>query len=244
MLLGGEAIMEKIIIDGYEFLKTDIGKATMFFSTARKDLDFNIHCNEGKKNMLKLKEWFNLDDITYLHQIHSDIVHIEDGIIHEGDGIITNKKNIGIGVFTADCVPVLLYDRVKDIIAAVHSGWKGTLSCITINTLEKMQIKYGCNPKNIYACIGPHNRVCCYEVGEDVADKFKNSKLYFGMEILKNNKLNLESCIVKQMEYKGVPRGNINTMKICTYCNESLQLYSYRKSKEKYGRMFSFIFMK
>ncbi|MCM8710482.1 peptidoglycan editing factor PgeF [Clostridium sp. SYSU_GA19001] len=236
--------MDKIIIDGYEFLRVQAEKATMIFSTAKNNLNFNIHCDEGKNNILRLKQWFGLDDISYLYQKHSDNVYIQDGNIYEGDGIITNKKNIGIGVFTADCVPVLLYDKVENVVAAVHSGWKGTLSCITIKALEKMQKEYGCSFKNINAYIGPHNRMCCYEIGEDVADKFNKSALYSGIEIIKNNKLNLERCIVRQLEYLGVSSKNINTMNLCTYCNEEIQLFSYRKSKENYGRMFSFIFIK
>lgn len=89
-------------------------------------------------------------------------------IEHEGDGIVTNEKSTIIGAFTADCVPVILIDEVNNVIAAVHSGWKGTFNSISAIAVEKMISEYGSNVKNIKAYIGPHIRQCCYEVSEEL----------------------------------------------------------------------------
>lgn len=238
--------MRKIKIDKYEFLIEEIENANMVFSTAKNNLNFNINSHIGKSNISMLKVWFGLEDILYLHQIHSDIVYIGNTNLQncEGDGIITDKKNTGIGVFTADCVPVLIYDSVKEVAAAIHSGWRGTLSCIVIKTMEKMKNEYGSRPCHITAYIGPHNMSCCYEIGEDVAFKFKSCELYKDLDIVKNNKLDLKLCITRQLESQGVPLKNINSADVCTFCSKEYELHSYRKSKDSCGRMFSFIYMK
>lgn len=236
--------MESIYKDNYEFIKENCKNINIIFSTAKNNIDFNLKNKKGKENILKLKEWFDLEDVGYLNQIHSNIVHDYNNEVREGDGIITDKKNVAVGVFTADCVPVLLYDKDKEIIAAVHSGWRGTFSGIVINTIGKMQKLYGCKGENIYAYIGPHNKVCCYEVGEDLIKKFKECSIYDEVNISDGNKLNLECCIIKQLEHKKVPRENISISDFCTFCNEQYDFYSYRKQKEQCGRMFSFIYMK
>ena len=86
----------------------------------------------------------------------------------EGDAIITNVKNVIIGVFTADCVPVILVDEENKVIAAIHSGWRGTFESITLKTIKKMKEEFNTNEINIKAYIGPHIRKCCYEVSEEL----------------------------------------------------------------------------
>lgn len=235
--------MEKYIIEDYEFIRQTIGKANFIFSTSTNNLNFNVNTVEGKANLVKLKAWFSLKEVGYLKQIHSNLVYNYDGEIHQGDGLITNRKNVGIGVFTADCVPILIYDNVNQVIAAVHSGWKGTLNEVTANALFKLKSEYGCKMKDLTAFIGPHNRGCCYEIGEDVMELFLNKKLYKNIEIIKNNKLDLEKCIIKQLEDSGVDDKNIFSTNICTYCDGNYNMYSYRKQKEDSGRMFSFIYL-
>lgn len=238
--------MKKVAIDKYEFLIERNSEANIYFSTAKNDLNFNANSPIGKSNILMLKKWFELDDVLYLHQIHSDIVCVGNHDLYncEGDGIITNMRNVAVGVFTADCVPILMYDRRNKVIAAVHSGWKGTFSCIAVRTMQKMEKQFGSKPCDIVVYIGPHIMDCCYEIGEDVALKFKSCKLYDGSDIIKNNKLSLKTCIIKQFESICVPAENINSLDICTFCSKEYEMYSYRKSKIGNGRMFSFIFMK
>lgn len=236
-------LMNHFLKDGYEFLQDSIGSANFLFSTAKGNLNFNINETEGRNNIKNLKKWFNVNDVGFLRQIHSDIVYEYDGSIHEGDAIVTDKRNIAIGVFTADCVPVLIYDKAKNVAAAVHSGWKGTLSGIIMNTLTKMKQDYGCKSEDLIAYIGPHNKSCCYEIGEDVKKLFENSDHYKNIEIINDNKLNLEKCIIEQLLLSKVHKENINAVGICTFCNKDLMLHSYRKSKENCGRMFSFIYL-
>ena len=115
-------------VDNFNFLSFDDDKVGIYFSTADENLDFNKNTEQGLLNLNNLKEWFNVKEVGYLNQTHSDKIFDYDGINHNGDAIITNKKQVLIGVFTADCVPVIIYDRKKLVVAAVHSGWKGTIN--------------------------------------------------------------------------------------------------------------------
>lgn len=231
-------------IDGYEFLEFKEKNANIYFSTAKNNLDFNKNISEGKENLNKLKLWFQLDDVGYSNQIHSDVVNTYDEQISDGDALIADKRNIAIGIFTADCVPVLIYDKSKEIIAAIHSGWKGTIKSIVKKTIEKMALDYNSMAEDLVVYIGPHNMECCYKVSEELINEFKNKEMYKNINISSGRNLSLQNCILKQLLDSGVKEDKINTLNICTYCNDEYSLYSYRKAKKGYGRMFSFIFIK
>jgi YfiH family protein len=166
--------MELTTINQYKFFHYYEGAFNIMFFTAENDKSFNINSEEGIENINELKNLFKLDDIGYCRQIHSDIVWNYNGDIKQGDSIITNLENVGLGVFTADCVPVILYDEKNKAIAAVHSGWKGTYEEIVSKTVEKMTKCYETKPENLRVFIGPHIRECCYQVGNEVVEKFQS----------------------------------------------------------------------
>lgn len=235
--------MKKININDYEFLKYKFDRANIIFSTAKGNLSFNKSIQEEKNNLYNLKEWFHVKEIGYLNQVHSDNIFIYDRELHDGDAIITDKSNIAIGVFTADCVPVIIYDRNKNVIAAVHSGWKGTYSCIVSKTIQEMKNMFQCNCEDIHVYIGPHNKVCCYEVGQELIGKFRSKDIYSNIEISHGRNLNLQRCIIKQLNLEGILKDNITSTEICTFCSETFKMHSYRKNDNKMGRMFSFIYL-
>lgn len=241
--------MKKHKVEEFEYLSYKSGeRIEVVFFTAKKNLSFNRRTEEGQKNLNKIKEWFNLEKVVYMNQIHSDIVHIfnnNDEIINsEGDGLVTNNKNTAIGIFTADCVPILLTDETNNTIAAVHSGWRGTYENIVGKALDTMVNKYNCNPQNIKAFIGPHNKECCYEVSEELIKKFKSLPLFRDEEINFNRNLNLENCIKIQLSNKGLINDKIISANQCTFCSKDLKLFSYRREEEKEGRMYSFVYIK
>jgi polyphenol oxidase len=236
--------MEKVDFKNYEYISIEDGKANIAFFTAKGDLNFNINSTEGIGNIKYIKEEFNLKDIGYLTQIHSDVIYHYNGQRAEGDALITDEKNIGIGVFTADCVPIMVYDRKREIIAAVHSGWKGTYTEIAAKTIDRMCKDFGSEAVDIAVYIGPHNMQCCYEIGAEVSEKFEEQELYKGIPILADNKLSMEKCIIKQCLERGVLEENIKATGICTFCNDEFELYSYRKDNLTKGRMFSLIFLR
>lgn len=233
-----------ITVDNYQFINYEDDNIKINFSTAKNNLDFNMSTSEGIKNLENIKKWFQVDEIGYLKQTHSDKICLYDGIVHEGDAIITDKPNVAIGVFTADCVPVLIYSKDRSIIAAVHSGWKGTFLEIVNKTVKKIVSMYSVDIKDIRVYIGPHNRECCYQFGKDIAEKFYEKDIYKNIKFYNNGKLNLETCIIKQLVEIGVLKENIKSLNICTFCNDEYELFSYRKQKVGYGRMYSFIYMK
>lgn len=195
--------------------------------------------------------------IVQMHQVHDVKVAVVDrGDITRDeldgyDAMITDLPGVAIGVRTADCIPVLLYDPVKKIAAAIHSGWRGTVSKIIGKTVSKMQSIYASQPTDILAFIGPGICVDCFQVGEDVALKFKeagfdiNSLWSFlgpktgnGMEGGHHIDLK-EACRQTLVEY-GLKNENIQITGLCTYDDNNL-LYSARKEGIECGRNITYI---
>ena len=160
------------------------------------------------------------------------------------DGLITNKTNLVLSSTSSDCISLLFYDPVKNVIANVHSGWRGTLKKISIKTVEKMVKEFGCNPEDIICCICPSIRKCHFEVGEDVKEQFEKEFQDLGEDNLKEiieekdkeKKYNIDTVLINKiiLERKGLKMENIVDSKICTMCNPKV-LHSYRFEKENYG---------
>jgi polyphenol oxidase len=225
-----------------KYLSYEIENARVIFFTAEGNANFNINTVEGVNNLQKVKEVFSFEDVAYVKQIHSDKIHIYDGSTIFADAIVTDKPNVALGVFTADCVPVIIVDSENNAIAAVHSGWKGTYLGITSETIKKMNKLYGSRAENLRIFIGPHIRQCCYEVGHEVQEKFME-KAYFSEDMIKHNRLSLEQCIINQCLEAGILINNIINTGCCTFCCEELSFFSYRKNKDT-GRMLSMVYMK
>lgn len=234
--------MKRELIGNKEFIFFKDGNIEVRFSTALNNINYKKEDKEGKKNLEDLKDIFNVKKVVYVNQIHSD--KFIDATLKDFkgdvdcDAIVTKEKNTIIGVFTADCLPLIAYDKEKNVIAAIHSGWKGTYNEIAKKTCEYMKEEYECN--NIKLLIGPHVMECCYEVSLELADKFREK---FGEEVALNRKLNLKKCIEVQLE-GFVKKSNINSLDICTYCDKNFKMHSYREKNEQAGRLFSFLFIK
>lgn len=233
-----------------DFMIIEDEKFQVVFTNAERERSFNRNTEEGIEELESLKNEFNVDNIVYLKQIHSDKILVYKGNgktikDEEGDAIITNEKNVIIGVFTADCVPIILVDEENNVAAAIHSGWKGTFESITFKTLEKMKKEFGTNEKNVKAYIGAHIRKCCYEVSEELKLNFIEKKASIDKEeLFKGRNLNLEACIIDDLQRAGVSDKNIYSLNLCTHCCDDIKLHSYRKSQGSYGRMFAFIILR
>ena len=160
------------------------------------------------------------------------------------DALITNVKGCAIGVRTADCIPVLLYDPVNEVVAAVHSGWKGTLNRISQKTVFRMKDSFGSSPEDILAVIGPGICRSCFQVGEEVVNYFKGNGINIDpiyswegpkqegmkgghhLDLIEENRLLLLEC--------GVPATNIQVSGICTY--EDGRFFSARREGSACGR--------
>lgn len=160
----------------------------------------------------------------------------------EGDGILTSQDFLFIGIRTADCVPILITDKVGSLVGSLHTGWKGSIKGFLYKFLKKL-IDIGIHPNDILIAIGPHIKSCCYEVGEEVIEKLKNNfGNYKNFLIFKNQKiyLDLEKLNYYQaLEWK-IPPENIWISKDCTHCLRE-NYWSYRFYKEKSGFQISLI---
>lgn len=221
------------------------------------ELNFGTNCDDTPDAILQ-----NYTDVLQLmnltpqqavksKQTHSDITLTVDhtyggeGITkeqryNEADGLITTQKDLAILIFFADCVPVLIADKKQKIIAAVHSGWKGTQKNIVGKACKKLITEHGCNPDDLICAIGPCISVCHFEVGEDV---YCDMTSLYGEEIGKKDGdkfyLDLKKAVKTQLMAHGINDKNIAISDRCTVCDE--ELYSYRREGEKAGRMAAFI---
>ena len=200
--------------------------------------------------------WYmEITDFIIPHQTHSSNVLVIDDAFMESspsdkiealygiDATITHLKDIFLCATTADCVPILLYDKSKQVIAAIHAGWKGIVNNIIKNVIEEMKHVYQCNPSDIVAVIGPSISMKNYEIGEDVASKFRMMNIDLATASFLNaetNKLHidLKQVVFNQLLNQGVPSKLIEKSNQCTFDNADL-FFSARRQSINCGRMLS-----
>jgi len=119
--------------------------------------------------------------LVTLRQLHSDLVHVIERIPREpvtGDGLVTNVPGLLLAIQSADCLPVLLADPKRRAVGALHAGWRGTLARIVEKGIGEMRHAFGSEPAELMAAIGPGIHSCCYEVGNELRDKFDSQFSY------------------------------------------------------------------
>ena len=193
------------------------------------------------------------------HQVHGSRVAIVErpGMTREElegyDAFVTNRPGVAIGVRTADCVPVLLYDPVQRVVAAVHAGWKGTVLHISEGALEAMGQEFGSRPENLRAVIGPSIGPDSFQVGEEVAEKFKEAGFPMdeiwsfrgpgdGTPMSGGHHIDLWKANRWLLEQLGIPPESIEVLGIDTYTTESL--FSARREGVACGRIINAIMLK
>jgi len=168
-----------------------------------------------------------------LKQIHSHISFTAErpGCVGEGDALVTQTPGVAVSVRTADCFPILLADPATRTVAAVHAGWRGTVTGVVRASLARMQSEFGTDAGNVFAAIGPGIGACCYEVGIDVARQF-------GMRSAGHLDLAVENR--NQLIAAGLKPESIQQVGRCTFCNPA-QFFSWRRDHDPAGRMISYI---
>ena len=163
------------------------------------------------------------------------------------DALITQEKGVCLCVSTADCTPILLYDRKQQVIAAIHAGWRGSVNYIIRKTLEQMNRLYNTQGEDIFAAIGPCIGFDAFEVGDEVYDAFKQND--FPMEYISGWKpethkwhIDLQMANSVQLIDFGVPTEQIDICDICTFTHYE-KFFSARRLGIKSGRILSGIFM-
>lgn len=180
-------------------------------------------------------------NLTIPQQVHGNRIGPLDQVTG-ADGLVTDQTGSCVGVLVADCVPILLFDPKKRIIAAVHAGWRGTLGNIAAVAVETM----GSKPEDIIVSIGPHIGACCYTVPKERIDRFIE---FFGDDALlayaigDTWHLDIGRANWLQLRDAGISPDNIDAPAVCTSCQSDI-FYSYRKdTKESFGEMLAFIGM-
>lgn len=247
------SLLEKYGDVSHAFLGRTGGVSAPPFDT----LNFDARDTDAPANIAKNRELLSkaldipVNRLVLLNQVHGDqVLRVDKGydnsVLRDFDAVMTNVSGIPIGIMTADCLPVLIYDPVNKAIGASHAGWKGTVKSIAAKTILEMKRAYGTNPEDIIAALGPYIGLCCYSVKENVADEFMaefGKHLSYFHDTGKDIRLDIGMANVSQLLSIGVLKENIGFQPVCTSCNNKL-FFSYRKDGGRTGRQISFIMLR
>ncbi len=194
------------------------------------------------------------ESLVLTHQTHTAHVEVVDETFqHQGrhrklretDGLVTATPELGLCCFTADCVPILLADPRQKVVAAVHSGWRGTVGKIAAEAVKKM-VALGAKAEDLYAAIGPSIGPCCFEVGPEVQAEFDKA---FGKALPSVSSSRPEHFMVdlwaaneQVLQQAGLAKNHIFTAKICTFCNNQ-DYFSHRYTNGARGSLVAMIGM-
>jgi YfiH family protein len=177
----------------------------------------------------------------------------------EADALVSDSPEIAVAVRAADCVPILMADRVTGAVAAVHAGWRGTAARVAVAALTAMEREFGTHPSNVVAAIGPSIGPCCYQVGSELVDAFASAgheryliERWFSTPASAESfgaasrgapgigwrqlRLNVAGANGDQLILAGVPPQQIFDSALCTAMHLDV-LTSYRAEKENAGRI-------
>jgi len=223
------------------------------------DDPLNIYEN---RRILSRMFYMEMDQFIIPHQTHGTrVLPIDESFLaldpeaaietlYGVDATITCKKDLFLCVTTADCVPILLYDKKQKVIAAIHAGWKGTVGRIVEKTIETMNRQYSSSPADIIAGIGPAISIKHYEVGDEVIAAFVREGFILsdqGVAFRKNTAskwhIDLKEINRRELLRLGIAEANIEKSELCTFEREDL-FFSARRQTEHSGRMLTGIMMK
>lgn len=200
----------------------------------------------GTRRLTSVAEIRSECSVIRSRQVHGDrVIHITHPIASEvplGDALISDIPGIVLTISTADCVPVLLFDPVRPAIAAIHAGWRGSLSTLVQKTVRVMGNVFGSNPAHLSAGIGPAIGPCCYEVGREVWEAVEQTFPYGASLVCHTHgekaKLDLPNCNRMQLSDVGIPAHQIYCLDRCTACHDE-DFYSYRRDRCIAGSLLS-----
>ncbi|WP_346862527.1 peptidoglycan editing factor PgeF [uncultured Draconibacterium sp.] len=224
-------------------------KNVFAFTTTKQTLGIeNVRFSNLPENKIKLAEKLGLPSgsLVFPDQTHStcvaEISELPEQVIEETDALVSNKAGICLCVQTADCVPVLLFDPVANVVSAVHAGWRGTVGKIVENVVMQMVSKFGTLPENIRAAIGPSISPEIYEVGDEVVDAAITTIPNVKRTLQKNGSgkyhFNLWEANRQLLISSGLKASNIEVLGACSF-SVSEKYYSARRDGVETGRMVS-----
>ncbi|MDG1418421.1 MAG: peptidoglycan editing factor PgeF [Maricaulis sp.] len=209
--------------------------ATLNITRSRGDQAADI-----AENRRRLRVSLELDHLAFATQVHGcNVIRVGaiprgDQPVGEGDALITDQAGIGLVCQTADCTPILILDPVRNVIAAIHSGWRSTVLDVVGETVRAMHESFGCDPANFIAAIGPCISPDNYRVGPEVVEHFEllfagNDRVLSARDEAGGAQLDVGEACHTQLLQHGVQAGNIWRSSLCTYAESDL-LFSARRS--------------
>ena len=242
----------------------NMGTGVTAFSTTRQGgcstgnyaaFNINGYCGDDEvhiaANKVALCSLLGIDSnrLVMPHQVHDCVVRRIDGpqqgVIEGVDAVMTDVPQLCIGVSTADCIPVLLYDSTHRAVSAVHAGWRGTVLRIVQKAVETMRDTYGTAPADLQAVIGPGISLDSFEVGDEVYDQFLSAR--FDMQPISRRDakwhIDLPMCNRLQLMEAGIPADHIQMTNICTY-QQYDRYFSARRLGIQSGRIYTGILIK
>jgi len=189
--------------------------------------------------------------LVMTNQVHGGVVRVVtsadwkddpyEKVSYEADGLMTATPGVTLMIFSADCIPVLLYDPVRKVIAAVHAGWRGTAEGVVTRAVERMKDVYGCRGRDLLAAVGPGICPNCFETHEDVPNAMMSSMGTAAlpyMEIKENGKfaVDLKGLNARRLEQAGLDPANVAICDQCTACRPD-RFWSHRKMGNNRGSM-------
>jgi len=200
----------------------------------------------------------NPNDLVCAEQVHGNRISVvteaergtgatsAEEALPAADGLLTDVPGLPLALFTADCVPVFLYEPTKKVVGVAHAGWRGTVSRIAETLVAALEEQFGGDVSSCRAALGPSAGPCCYDVGEDVVTAFRESdhpveRIFVPGDGGKLH-LNLWEANTLQLERAGVPRRNVSWAKRCSVCSDAC--FSCRRDGTVTGRNMSVIMIR
>lgn len=205
------------------------------------------------ENRERLINEIGTDKLYFPYQTHKDKIALIDAdfllkkkeeqqqLLYGVDALITNQKNVCIGIGTADCVPILIYDPTNHVLAAIHAGWRGTAERLPEKVVSEMVSTYGSLPKDLLVGIGPSISQKNFEVGDEVVIAFRDAKFdieKIGVRNKVTDKYHIDLWLSNQilLEEQGICKENIEIAGLCTFERNDL-FFSARRQTIFSGRM-------
>lgn len=240
--------------DGLTLLRCAGLASTHAFSTrpggvsagAFASLNLGLSSGDDRERVLENRERFRraagfAGPIHVGHQVHGAVVNaapLAPGT--QGDALVTATAGVSLGVFVADCVPILLEDSRTGAVAAVHAGWRGTAARAVAAAVESLQKRYGTRPADLVAAIGPSIKGCCYQVGSEVVAALGDLPEPSAFVRHETGKAYVDLQEANRQLLAGAGVAEIHVSGMCTHC-DSEHFFSYRRDGERSGRMLAAI---
>lgn len=207
-------------------------------------LNLGLNTNEKEEVIFENRELLlseiglEAHQIAFATQIHQTNVQYAEqgGTFPNTDAFVTDKKNIALAIQVADCAAILMADMKNKVIGAAHAGWRGAVGNVVPKTIDKMQ-ELGAKPENMKVFVSPCISLENFEVGAEVAEQFPDE--FVDWERFEKPHVDMKGYINDQLLNKGIAQNNIEIDDSCTISDTSF--YSYRRQKEKSGRMMGII---